>query len=292
MAPVRFSRYGVVRGLARGLNVLRALNERPAGGWGHKELADYLKIHRTTLKRILETLRELEYVAMDAYFGRYCLAPSVRSLASGFREDNALVVAAQEIMPELIEKLVWPVFLSTPEKHAMVSQLENHHLSPLAFHRTTLGHCFPFHVSATGRAYIAACAPEQRRELLRSNCSPKMRTKTYVNLLERRIAAQVLDGFGVNDNGWGAFANFSAIALPLYIERRVVGCLTMGFPCRAMSSRQAVDRFGDRIRSEAERIGAAAGSVAAKKALSANDLSAKAAATGPTAMPVAKMAGH
>ena len=270
MASVLPSRYSVVRGLARGLNVLRALNERPPGGWGHTELADHVKIHRTTLKRILETLRELEYVTLDADTGRYCLTPSVRRLASGFREDDALVVAAHEIMPELTEKLVWPVFLSTPERHAMVSRLENHHLSPLAFHRTTLGQCFPFHASATGRAYLAACTPEQRRELLRSNCSPKMRTGPYVDLLERRIAAQVLDGFGINDNDWGTFADFSAIALPLFIERRAAGCLTMGFPRRAMNSRQAIDRFGDRVRSAADRIGAAACRVVANNALSAD----------------------
>jgi IclR family mhp operon transcriptional activator len=248
----------MVRGLARGLHVLRALNQRLPGGWSVTELADHLKIHRTTLKRILETLRELEYVALDDDSGRYSLTASVRSLTSGFRDDDALVIAAQEIMPGLIEKLVWPVFLSTPERHAMVSRLENHHLSPLAFHRTTIGQSFPFHASATGRAYIAACAPEQRRELLRSNCAPNIRTKTYVSLLERRIATQVLDGFGVNDNDWGQFANFSAIALPLFIEHRLAGCLTMGFPLRAMNSRQAIDRFGDRIRSEADRIGAAA----------------------------------
>ena len=170
MAPVRFSRYGVVRGLARGLNVLRALNERPAGGWGHKELADYLKIHRTTLKRILETLRELEYVAMDADSGRYCLAPSVRSLASGFREDNALVVAAQEIMPELIEKLVWPVFLSTPEKHAMVS-------------RTRKSSSQPFGVSSHDTGSLLSISRQCHRTRLHSRMRPGAAARTSAQQL-------------------------------------------------------------------------------------------------------------
>jgi IclR family transcriptional regulator, mhp operon transcriptional activator len=262
MNPGRSSRYRAIRGLARGLHVLRALGERPPGGWSPTELAEYLKMHRTTLKRICETLRDLQYVSMDADTGRYSLAPSIRSLAAGFRDDDALILAAQRLMPELIEKLVWPVFLSVPERHAMVSRIENHHLSPLAFHRTTLGHCFPFHATATGRAYLAACAPEQRYELLRSHCSPEMRSRTHVGLLERRIASRVIDGFGVNDNGWGPFRNFSAIALPVYVDRRLTGSLTMGFPRSAMNSKQAIDRFGDRMRSEAERIGAAASSIA------------------------------
>lgn len=271
MAPGRSSRYRTVRGLARGLHVLRALGERPPGGWSPTELADHLNIHRTTLKRLCETLRDLQYVSMDASTGRYSLAPSIRSLAAGFRDDNALILAAQRALPELTERLVWPVFLSTPERHAMVSRLENHHLSPLAFHRTTLGYCFPFHATATGRAYIAACAPEQRRELLRSHCSPQMRSGAYVDLLERRIASRVIDGFGVNDGGWGPFKNFSAIALPVYVNRRLSGSLTMGFPRSAMDIRQAIDRFGDKMQSEVKKIGAAAASVA---------------------MPVERMAGH
>jgi IclR family mhp operon transcriptional activator len=261
MSPARSARYKPVRGLVRGLSILSTLSERSHGGWSPTELADTLDIHRTTLKRLCETLRQLHYVSFDADTGRYSLAPAILSLAAGFRDDDALILAAQRIMPELIESLVWPVFLSIPEKHAMVSRLENHHLSPLAFHRTTLGHAFPFHTTATGRAYIAACAPEQRRELLRSQLPPRMRSRAEVGLLERRISARVIEGFGVNDSGWGSFKNFSAIALPIHVDGRLAGTLTMGFPRSAMSNRQAIERFGDRMRGEVERIGIAAGAI-------------------------------
>jgi hypothetical protein len=40
----------------------------------------------------------------------------------------------------------------------------------------------------------------------------------------------------------------------------------MGFPWRAMSVRQAIDRFGDKMRFEADRIGAAARDVVASTA--------------------------
>ena len=159
----------IVRGLARGLHVLRALNERPPGGWSPTELADHLEIHRTTLKRLCETLRELDYVSLDDEHRP--LQPRGVGPQPGRRASATMMRSSlprSKSCPDLIETLVWPVFLSIPERHAMVSRLENHHLSPLAFHRTTLGQYFPFHATATGRAYIAACAPEQRRELLRS----------------------------------------------------------------------------------------------------------------------------
>ena len=89
MAVAPSSRYTVVRGLARGLQVLRALNERSAGGWSPSELSEELNIHRTTLKRLCETLRDLHYVSLDTATGRYSLAPSIRGLAAGYRGGAA-----------------------------------------------------------------------------------------------------------------------------------------------------------------------------------------------------------
>jgi hypothetical protein len=52
----------------------------------------------------------------------------------------------------------------------------------------------------------------------------------------------------------------------------------MGFPRRAMSSNQAIERFGDRLRSEVDRIGLIAGGGVAKVTLSAKTI-----ALGPAA---------
>ncbi len=47
--------YREVRGLTRGLAVLRALNAMPGGVGGVVELARRTGLHRTTVKRLLET---------------------------------------------------------------------------------------------------------------------------------------------------------------------------------------------------------------------------------------------
>ncbi len=49
--------YREVRGLSRGLAVLRALNAMPGGIGGVVELARVTGLHRTTVKRLLETLK-------------------------------------------------------------------------------------------------------------------------------------------------------------------------------------------------------------------------------------------
>ena len=100
MAVAPSSRYTVVRGLARGLNVLRALSERPPAAGAPRNWPVELGIHRTTLKRLCETLRELHYVSLDTE--HRSLQPHDRDPQSGrrVRDDDALIVAAQRILPD------------------------------------------------------------------------------------------------------------------------------------------------------------------------------------------------
>ncbi len=57
----RDSDYKTVRGLTRGLALLNALN-RLDGGASPTRLAELTGLHRTTVRRLLETLQEEGYV--------------------------------------------------------------------------------------------------------------------------------------------------------------------------------------------------------------------------------------
>ena len=248
------ARYKTIRGLARGLDVLHALNQRPMGSWGIVELASHVGLHHTTLKRILETLHSLGYVAIDPLTSRYQLTASVHQLCAGFRDDDNLVLAAQETLPELAKRLVWPLFLSTPDGDAMLVRTETHHFSPLAFHRTTLGYRFSLLDTATGRAYLAACTPIQRHELLRVAYSVVPNELRSIEDMERHVFSHFVEGFGCNDDGWGPFRDFSAVSVPVFLHKKVAGCLTVGFPTRVIHSALAIREFGETLRAGAEVI--------------------------------------
>lgn len=248
------SRYKTVRGLARGLDVLKALNERPAGCWGIADLCDRTGLHHTTLKRILETLRILGYVEFQAESGRYHLTYSIRGLSAGYRDDDVVASVGRAALAALAQDFRWPLLLSTLDGDAMLTRVETHHLSPFAFHRTTFGYRFPLLETAMGRAYLGACQLPQRRELLRVITRGEPNDSCSIEELEYRVHANVADGLGCNDAGWGPFTNFSAISAPIRLPRGVVGCLTMGFPTRVLRSHEALREFGQPLKAAAAAI--------------------------------------
>ncbi len=86
--PNARSDYATVRGLTRGLDLLRALNVQEGGRASLGQLAEATGLHRTTVRRLLETLISEGYVRRSDSDDSYCLALRVRSLAEGFRDDN------------------------------------------------------------------------------------------------------------------------------------------------------------------------------------------------------------
>jgi len=75
-----------IRALVRGLDALTMLNVR--NGSTVSEIAQQIKLLRTTTYRILETLTHAGYVYRDPADDRYRVTIKVRRLADGFH-DNA-----------------------------------------------------------------------------------------------------------------------------------------------------------------------------------------------------------
>ncbi|WP_186151701.1 helix-turn-helix domain-containing protein, partial [Burkholderia gladioli] len=70
--------YTNVRGLARGLQVLRALNAMEDGHATSQQLADLTGLHRTTVRRLLETLMEEGFVRRSTSDDSFRLTLAVR----------------------------------------------------------------------------------------------------------------------------------------------------------------------------------------------------------------------
>lgn len=62
MPPSTKGSYRHCQSLVKGLDMLAVLNRLPHGSGSISELALHTGIHRTTLKRLLETLREQGYL--------------------------------------------------------------------------------------------------------------------------------------------------------------------------------------------------------------------------------------
>jgi IclR family mhp operon transcriptional activator len=256
--PEPSSQYKDVRSLVRGLDVLKALNAAPGGIAGITELAEACGLHRTTVKRVLETLRTEGFVRRGEKEGQYYLTFEVRRLSEGFEEDDWISQVATPLMRESVRELLWPCDLCTAESGFMVVRETTHRWSVLSQHRAMIGEKMPLFVTALGRAYLAACSDTQRDALLalltqRSDWIGDMaRDREAVDAV---IAETRERGYGFNNGEWIRESHFAAIAVPVLSGGGLLAALNMIFPKAAVSQEELEQRFLPALRRLAQRIG-------------------------------------
>ncbi|WP_370681452.1 DNA-binding transcriptional regulator [Comamonas sp. GB3 AK4-5] len=250
--------YKEVRSLSRGLAILQALNRAPGGMASTTMLAETTGVHRTTVKRILETLRAEGFVRRGEKEGQYYLTFAVRSLSEGFADDDWVEQVALPLMRAAVPELMWPCDLGTLEGGFMVVRESTHRFSLLSQHRGMIGEKLPLFFTAMGRAYLAACAEDELEGLLallaqRNDAVGHMaKDRAAVDELIAKTRAR---GYAVNVGDWDREAPFGAIAVALRSGHRLIGGVNLIFPKSAVSPEDIEARYLPRLKRLAQRMG-------------------------------------
>lgn len=238
------SEYKNVRGLTRGLLLLNTLN-RLDGGASPGELAQLCGLHRTTVRRLLETLAHEGYVTRSPSDDSFRLALKVRELSEGFRDEQWVSALAAPLLGELLREVVWPTDITTMDVDAMVVRETTHRFSRLSFHRSMVGRRLPLLQTACGLTWLAHCPDNERTQIVEmlsqrdGDDYQLAREPARLAALLRRVRQ---NGYGENYRGWGQEARIASIAVPLGNGVRIVGCLNLIWIASAMSVEQAVAR--------------------------------------------------
>lgn len=253
------AKYTNVRGLARGLQVLRALNATDSGRATSQQISDMTGLHRTTARRLLETLMEEGFVRRSASDDSFRLTLQVRSLSEGFTDSERIATIAPPVMGRLLQRVAWPSDLTTPDGDAMIIRETTHRFSPLSFHRSMVGRRLPILLTAAGRAYFAMC-PEGEREdildLLRSGAGGEEQKAIALNdALTKKLVRRVqADGFGSNHGDWAAQSKIGAVAVAIVSQERVLASLNVVFLSRGVTLAEAHRRFVPELQSAAQEM--------------------------------------
>ncbi|MDH4872435.1 DNA-binding transcriptional regulator [Pseudomonas sp. BN515] len=247
MASDQGSDYKTVRGLTRGLALLNTLN-RLDGGASTARLAELTGLHRTTVRRLLETLQDEGYVRRSESDDSYRLCLKVRELSEGFRDEQWISAIATPLLAELLQEVVWPTDLCSLDVDAMVVRETTHRFSRLSFHRNMVGRRLPLLQTATGLAYMAFC-PEAERvrilELLASREDEEGRLAREPVALDNLLRKTRHRGYGENYMSWNKEERIASIAVPVHDreQQRLLGCLNLVYVAKAMSIEQAAERY-------------------------------------------------
>ena len=257
MRPDSGASYRNVQGLSRGLAILRAIS-LSANGWASiADLSATTGLHRTTVRRMLETLQAEGYVRRSASDDSYRLNQKVRQLSDGFTDDEWISEVANPILGELLQKVVWPSDLSTLDGDCMLVRETTHRFSPLSFHRAMIRQRMPILFTSAGRAYLAYCSEEERRQILQLLVAGNDEQASFAR--NRVLVGQMLEkvrrqGYATNEGEWSQQSKIAALALPIRHKEHVLAAINIVFLKKAVGIGEAVERLLPHLRGAVERI--------------------------------------
>ena len=258
------SDYKSVRALSRGLELLRLLSTVHAGRSSASELAKSSSIHRTTVRRILETLADEGYVVRSPSDDSFRLSSKATELGVGFDDAHRASIAAVPVLNRLLAELQWPTDLCTPSGGHMVISESTQRSSRLSFHpfRELVRHEIPMLRTAAGRAFFAHLQDAERQALLArivaAGDPEDLRLAGDPGLLATLVAQVRSRGFGINDGEFSFDPRVGAIAVPVFRRGRVVASLNIIFLRTVIGVETAIERYAHVLQAAAREIEEAA----------------------------------
>jgi IclR family mhp operon transcriptional activator len=244
-----------IRALMRGFDALTVLNLRD--GATVSEVAQEIRLPRTTAYRILETLCNAGFVLRDPGDDRYRLTLRVKALSTGFTDEAWVTQIATPRIIELCREIVWPVSVATLAGNVMILRETTDHASPLAFERFSAGIRLPLLSSSAGRAYLAYCPPAECENLLEQLAQSNKEDATHARMPRTELLQSLA---AIRDQGYATTTRTHrmveeiSLSTPVMARDRILAALTVRFAAPAVPLRMAIERFLPKLRQTAAMI--------------------------------------
>jgi DNA-binding IclR family transcriptional regulator len=212
------------------VHVAEALRDEP-DGLSLQDLASRTGYIKSSLHRILQSLKRHSYVEQDASREKYRLGMQFLVLASGFVSRIELVKMGRPYLEELVERFDENAYLAELRggKGIFVEVVE----APLDLRLgggSRLAEVY-FHATAAGKAMAAFLPEDSRMVILHAAKFPALteRTRTDPSEVEKDWAEIRERGYATNDEETVVGAAF--LAAPVFDSRfRVCGSISVGVP--------------------------------------------------------------
>ena len=229
----------IVQSVQRCMAILEVLNLR--NGATVAAISAETGLTGGTVYRILETLRQDDFVQKAEGSSRYWLAQRIRSLSDGYRDEWWIDGVARDIVNELGRTVRWPVKLLTPAGDHLTARVTTEFASPFTARKFPTGQHVSLLWTSAGRTFLAFCSPGQREVMLQiaSTAAPSALSERGPPPDLDAILQTIRDaGFGVVDN---ARNEFFSLAVPVKPQgEEPLGCLAVHVLRRALRRPQAV----------------------------------------------------
>lgn len=251
------SHYRHCQSLVKGLDLLSALNHHAGGAASIMELSRATGLHRTTVKRLLETLCEAGYLDWDESTHLYRLTFRVQRLSQGFRDNISITDLAWPHMLALSKTIVWPCSLVSLEGDEVVVRTSTRSYSPLSFHPGMPGRRLPLLTTAAGRAYLAFTSEAERTALLDLLRQRDDRAGSWArdpDFVRNVVQTTRERGYALNLGEWDEEPKFGGVAVPLRQGDRLLACLNVIYLSRGVTDAAGRQKIVAALQATARRI--------------------------------------
>lgn len=230
-----------IRALMRGLDALAVLNAHD--GATVSEVAQEIRLPRTTVYRILETLSTSGYIYRDPGDDRYRLTVKVRALSGGFQDEH-WVAAVTPLLADLSREVASPVNIATLSGGALIVREAAAESSAAGLERVPVGARLPLLTSSAGRVYLAFSPADERERL--TGTAPAAELVAGLNAVKS-------DGYAAVSRTHRRVEEIS-MSVPVRLGASALACLTVRFNAATTSEQQGVERFVPMLRKCAAKI--------------------------------------
>jgi IclR family transcriptional regulator, mhp operon transcriptional activator len=248
-------RPGNVCSLGRGLALLELVNDE--GGVRSSDAAHRLHLPRPTAHRLLKTLESLGYLEHSRSDNRYCVTIKARRLSGGYGTDAQLSEIAGPSLSQLLRDPIWPVNIVTRRGAMLVVRETTQTRSPLLKVHNMVGLEVPMLRTACGRAYLAFCSEQERRDILDCLCTkadPDDEPYLNADALEEMLARCRKNGYGTRFNE-AFIRKTSSVAVPIMINGYARACIAVVWLTAEVPAARAIKQFLPRLAEVAEMLG-------------------------------------
>lgn len=244
-----------IRGLQRGIEVIRALQDAP--GRSLADLHRATQLPKATLLRVMQTLEGERLVWRSLGDGLYRYRAA--AISPVWMRNQQLAERAGPLLARLQRETQWPSDLVVYRGYFMELVETSRGMSRLALSRDTLGERVDIAGTAVGRAFLAFCTDTERRRIL-DHLGRHPGLRGPLGPIDARELAQALDqarrdGFARRDprllarlaHLGRADDGLDAIAVPVRRGTRVIGAVNLVWLRRFALADRLIDRHLARL---------------------------------------------
>lgn len=232
-----------VTALARGLELLRCFNPRESV-LSNQELARKASLPRPTVSRLTYTLTRLGYLKQLPQ-GKYQLDVGVMSFGYAMLSNLSIRAAAHPLMEQMANHANAAVAMAARDRLQMV-YLDVVHGQGNVTMRRQVGTHLPIHLSAAGRACLAAL-PENERDFLLDHIRTR-HAEDWQKIrrgLEKAFRDHADYGYCLSIGEWHRDVN--AVAVPMLHAQHGLLTFNCGGPSFQLSHEQLEEDIGPRL---------------------------------------------